>query len=98
MVKKFERAMAKLAVLGHNPNLLVDCSEVIPIPSTPKAQVAVFPAGKTNQDVVGAVSGWCPLGETRSDASAVRCHALPDPLDCPWSRHQHLPRVGVRCI
>ena len=55
MVAKFEKAMAKLAVLGHNPLSLVDCSEVIPIPSTAKSQVAVFPAGKSNKDVAGAV-------------------------------------------
>ena len=30
MVAKFEAVMAKMAVLGHNPNTLIDCSEVIP--------------------------------------------------------------------
>lgn len=47
--------MAKLAVVGHNPLSLVDCSEVIPIPAVAKSQVAIFPAGKSNKDVVGAV-------------------------------------------
>ena len=55
MVSKFEKAMAKLAVVGHNPLSLVDCSEVIPIPAVAKSQVAIFPAGKSNKDVVGAV-------------------------------------------
>ena len=56
MISKFEKAMAKLSILGQNPFTLVDCSEVIPIPSTAKSQSAIFPAGKTNQDIVGAVS------------------------------------------
>lgn len=30
MVAKFEAAMAKMAILGHNARDLVDCSEVIP--------------------------------------------------------------------
>ena len=32
MVSNFKSAMAKLAVVGHNPNRLIDCSEVIPQP------------------------------------------------------------------
>lgn len=56
MVSKFEAAMAKLAVLGHDPHTLVDCSEVIPVPSRAKAQVATFPAGKSRKDVQPAVS------------------------------------------
>lgn len=30
MQSNFKSAMAKLAVVGHNPNNLVDCSEVVP--------------------------------------------------------------------
>lgn len=47
--------MAKLAVLGHDPRTLVDCSEVIPVPSLAKAQVAMLPAGKSQADVQPAV-------------------------------------------
>lgn len=55
MVAKFEAVMAKLAVLGQNPRALVDCSEVIPAPSTLKAQVAKLPAGKTLKDIEHSV-------------------------------------------
>ena len=48
--------MAKLAVLGQGTSGLVDCSDVVPVPSRAKSQKAVFPAGKTKVDVVGAVS------------------------------------------
>ncbi|KAL4245328.1 Peroxidase [Abortiporus biennis] len=51
MVSKFEAVMAKLAVLGQNPRKLVDCSEVIPVPSVAKSKSAVLPAGKTLKDI-----------------------------------------------
>ena len=35
MMANFQRAMAKLATIGHNPRDLVDCSEVIPQPKAP---------------------------------------------------------------
>ncbi|KAI0702845.1 manganese peroxidase isozyme precursor [Cytidiella melzeri] len=54
MVTKFESAMAKLSVIGHNPNTLIDCSEVIPVPPLAKSQVAVLPAGKSQADVQAA--------------------------------------------
>ncbi|KAI0069868.1 manganese peroxidase 1 [Panus rudis PR-1116 ss-1] len=54
MVTKFEKAMAKLAVLGHNPRDLVDCSEVIPKPAAAKSKVARLPAGKTLRDIEAA--------------------------------------------
>ena len=54
MMSNFKSAMAKLAVVGHNPNTLVDCSEVIPVPPAAKVQVANFPAGKSRADVQAA--------------------------------------------
>ena len=54
MVTKFEAAMAKLAVLGHNTRTLVDCSEVIPVPAAAKVGAAVLPAGKSRADVQAA--------------------------------------------
>lgn len=56
MVTKFEASMAKLAVVGHNPRDLVDCSDVIPVPSRAKTQSAKLPAGKTLRDIEAAVS------------------------------------------
>jgi manganese peroxidase len=54
MISRFEAAMAKLSVLGHNPRDLVDCSEVIPVPAAAKVGAAVLPAGKTRADVQAA--------------------------------------------
>ncbi|KAI0069738.1 manganese peroxidase isozyme precursor [Panus rudis PR-1116 ss-1] len=54
MVKKFEKVMAKLAVLGHIPALLTDCSEVIPTPKAAKVKTAELPAGKTKKDIEAA--------------------------------------------
>lgn len=54
MVRKFTAAMAKLAVTGHNPFALTDCSDVIPTPKAAKGQVATLPAGKTRQDIQAA--------------------------------------------
>lgn len=55
MVKKFEKAMSKLAVLGHVPALLTDCSEVIPQPKAAASNVGVIPAGKTLKDIEASV-------------------------------------------
>ena len=55
MVAKFEAVMAKMAVLGHNPNTLIDCSEVIPVPP-PFTGHATLPAGISQSDVEQAVS------------------------------------------
>jgi len=51
MVSKFEAAMSRLSVLGHDPRTLVDCSEVIPVPKAAKVNAASFPAGKSRADV-----------------------------------------------
>ncbi|OBZ66256.1 Versatile peroxidase VPL2 [Grifola frondosa] len=54
MVSKFERVMSKLAVLGHNPADLIDCSEVIPVPAAVNIAAATLPAGKSRADVQAA--------------------------------------------
>ena len=51
MVRKFEKVMAKMAVLGQDPRKLTDCSEVIPVPKPAASQVAHLPAGKSLKDV-----------------------------------------------
>ena len=56
MVSKFEAVMAKMAILGHDARSLVDCSEVIPVPSVSKSSAAKLPAGKTLADIEAAVS------------------------------------------
>ncbi|KAI0700943.1 hypothetical protein BC835DRAFT_1411801 [Cytidiella melzeri] len=57
MVTKLKAAMAKLFVIGCSPNTLIDCSEVTPVPSIVKSQVAVLPAGKAQAPVVGGADG-----------------------------------------
>ncbi|THH09970.1 hypothetical protein EW146_g8523 [Bondarzewia mesenterica] len=54
MVSKFEKVMSRLAVVGHNRNALVDCSEVIPVPKAVKLPAVTLPAGKTLRDVQAA--------------------------------------------
>lgn len=51
MVSKFEKVMAKMAILGHSRKSLVDCSEVIPVPKPALSNVGVLPAGKTLKDI-----------------------------------------------
>ena len=48
--------MSKLAVTGHNPRTLIDCSDAVPVPKPPVAKPATFPAG-TNR---GMVQQACP--------------------------------------
>ena len=50
MMSNFQSAMAKLAVVGHNPNQLIDCSDVVQTPPPPNS-VAQFPAGLSNADI-----------------------------------------------
>jgi manganese peroxidase len=51
MATSFKNAMAKLAVLGHNRNSLIDCSEVVPAASTVAVKPASFPATKGPADL-----------------------------------------------
>ena len=51
MMSSFRNAMSKLAILGHNRNNLIDCSEVVPIPKPPVNKPASFPATTGPQDL-----------------------------------------------
>ena len=57
MMSNFQSAMSKLAVVGHDPNRLIDCSDVIPEPVPPVKKPATFPAGTSRRDLQQA----CPL-------------------------------------
>ncbi|TCD68400.1 Versatile peroxidase vpl1 [Steccherinum ochraceum] len=46
----FKAAMAKLAILGHSANTLVDCSDIIPTPK-PADSAAHLPAGLSHNDI-----------------------------------------------
>ena len=56
----FPAAFAKMTVLGHNTNDLIDCSEVIPTAPAFTGS-ATFPAGFTINDVEQAVSVNNPM-------------------------------------
>ncbi|KAJ7028310.1 putative versatile peroxidase [Mycena alexandri] len=47
MASRFATSMAKLALLGQNPHILQDCSEVIPPPTLPNPPAATLPKGTT---------------------------------------------------
>ncbi|KAI5118589.1 hypothetical protein M0805_008679 [Coniferiporia weirii] len=86
MMNNFQSAMAKLAVVGHNPNELIDCSDVIPAATPPVAKPATFPAGTSREDLQQA----CPLPfpVLRSDpGQATTIPECPDGdvnlADCP---------------
>nr|AAD45724.1 manganese-dependent peroxidase precursor [Gelatoporia subvermispora] len=51
MMSSFKAAMSKLAILGHNRNDLIDCSEVVPTPKPPVGKPASFPATTGPQDL-----------------------------------------------
>ncbi|KAI0672336.1 heme peroxidase [Trametes maxima] len=57
MVRRFEAAMAKMAVLGQDVNALIDCSDVIPEPKANLSNVANLPAGKTLEDIEASCAG-----------------------------------------
>nr|ADK26471.3 manganese peroxidase 1 [Hericium erinaceus]AFN26984.1 manganese peroxidase 1 [Hericium erinaceus] len=50
MMTEFQSAMSKLAILGHNRDDMIDCSDLIP-ETKPVTGTAHFPAGLSNADV-----------------------------------------------
>ncbi|EKM50976.1 uncharacterized protein PHACADRAFT_262882 [Phanerochaete carnosa HHB-10118-sp] len=51
MSNSFQQAMAKLAILGHDRNKLVDCSDVVPVPQPAVKKPATFPATTGPKDL-----------------------------------------------
>ncbi|KAH8116580.1 manganese peroxidase 3 [Phellopilus nigrolimitatus] len=51
MQENFKSAMAKLAVVGHDPRELIDCSDLIPQALPPVAKPATFPVGTSNEGI-----------------------------------------------
>lgn len=76
----FKAAFKKMAVLGHNINDLIDCSEVIPVPKNVAVKPAHLPAGNTLNDIEQAVSFLESLSTctfTDHGFTLVRDHSLP---------------------
>ncbi|KIK52427.1 hypothetical protein GYMLUDRAFT_180143 [Collybiopsis luxurians FD-317 M1] len=57
MASRFKAAMAKMAIIGHNAEDLIDCSAVVPKPVPALKQATTFPATKSIRDVQQS----CPL-------------------------------------
>ncbi|OCH84095.1 manganese peroxidase precursor [Obba rivulosa] len=51
MAQSFKSAMEKLAVLGHNPASMIDCSDVVPVPKPAVNNPASFPASTSPDDL-----------------------------------------------
>ena len=51
MMSSFKAAMAKMTILGHNRNDLIDCSDVVPVPKPPVNKPATFPATTSAKDL-----------------------------------------------
>ena len=79
MVTKFETVMRKLATLGHNPALLTDCSEVIPVPKAVKLPAPTLPAGKSLADIQASVRIPPLLGAVHSINERILYSALRRP-------------------
>ena len=60
MMNNFKSAMEKLAIIGHNANDLIDCSDLIPDATPPSSKPASFPAGTTSDDVEQACASPFP--------------------------------------
>lgn len=74
MQSNFASAMAKLAVVGHNPKDLIDCSDLIPAAKPAVAKPATFPAGTTSQDVQQACASPFPVLSTDGESKSGCIH------------------------
>ncbi|KAL5523458.1 hypothetical protein ACEPAG_7631 [Sanghuangporus baumii] len=86
MMNNFKRAMQKMAIIGHNADDLVDCTEVLPQPVPPVRKPATFPAGTNRQEVQQACPLPFPVLPT-DPGQATQIPACPDGdlnlADCP---------------
>ncbi|KAJ7063661.1 heme peroxidase [Mycena amicta] len=58
MSSRFGDTMAKMALLGQNPDVLTDCSDVIPAPTLGAPKSVKLPLGQTVFDLE---LPWCPF-------------------------------------
>ncbi|KAF8527335.1 manganese peroxidase isozyme 2 precursor [Gautieria morchelliformis] len=71
MANAFKAAMAKMAIIGHDRNSLIDCSEVIPQPVPATGKPATFPATKTIADIDQSCAS-SPFPSLASDPGATQ--------------------------
>jgi manganese peroxidase len=85
MANSFRAAMSKLAVLGHNRNDLIDCSEVVPVPKPAVNKPATFPATKTKQDLdkLTCNKPFPSLATDKGPTETLIPHCQDGGQDCP---------------
>ncbi|EIN05778.1 substrate-free manganese peroxidase [Punctularia strigosozonata HHB-11173 SS5] len=85
MAASFKAAMAKLAVLGHNRNSLIDCSDVVPAPSTAAVKPASFPAtkGPADLEIACTARAFPTLTSDRGATETLIPHCPDGGQDCP---------------
>ncbi|KAJ7106689.1 substrate-free manganese peroxidase [Mycena epipterygia] len=85
MALSFKAAMAKLAVLGHNPADLIDCSDVVPAVVKTPVKAATFPATKSAKDLqlTCNILPFPRLATNPGAKQALIAHCPDGGQDCP---------------
>nr|BAR45980.1 manganese peroxidase isozyme [Phlebiopsis crassa] len=85
MAASFKAAMAKLAVLGHNRNDLIDCSDVVPKPKPAVNTPATFPAttGPKDLQLTCDVLRFPTLKTAPGTEQAIIPHCSTGGMSCP---------------
>ncbi|EIN05773.1 manganese peroxidase [Punctularia strigosozonata HHB-11173 SS5] len=85
MAASFKAAMAKLAVLGHSRNSLIDCSDVVPATIKATVKPAAFPATKAPADLEIAchARAFPTLTSDRGATETLIPHCPDGGQDCP---------------
>ncbi|EIN12758.1 manganese peroxidase [Punctularia strigosozonata HHB-11173 SS5] len=84
MAASFKSAMAKLAVLGHNRNSLIDCSDVVPAASTVAVAPASFPAtqGPADLEITCTARAFPTLTQDRGATETLIPHCPDGSENC----------------
>ena len=92
MSQSFRAAMAKLAVLSHNRNDLVDCSAVVPKATPATGKPATFPATKGPQDLELS----CRTERFPTLSTARECRILVGVTSCEVADLTSFPQLLLR--
>ncbi|KIP04649.1 fungal class II heme-containing peroxidase [Phlebiopsis gigantea 11061_1 CR5-6] len=85
MAASFKSAVSKLAVLGHNRNDLIDCSDVVPEPKPAVKKPASFPATTGPQDLqlTCRTERFPSLTVDQGATQSLIPHCVDGSQDCP---------------
>ncbi|KAE9403094.1 manganese peroxidase [Gymnopus androsaceus JB14] len=78
MASKFQEAMSRMAIIGHNREDLIDCSAVVPKPVPALNRPAMYPATKSFKDIQQACPSPFPSLTTDSGATETEIPHCPD--------------------